>query len=149
MSSAREFQVRMQMLDMDRYRIEQQYKIAKAQGAPNSVLLFIIKERAYIQGRLDECKAYVETSVEAEPRYGEVHRVDGVLVPKLPTFGSPEAIEEALRTREGTPEYKPKEIAAAREWRHRHDAQEQARLMDGHSPFVPEEERKPMGPAVI
>lgn len=148
MNSIRDFQIRMQMLDMDRFRIEQQYKIAEQQGAPHSVLLYIIKERAYIQGRLDECKAYVDTSVEAEPRYGELRRVDGVLVPRLPVFGSQAEIENALKTREGGRESSPKEIAAAREWRHRYDAQAQARLMDGHGPHTPADEQKPTISAV-
>ena len=84
-----------------------------------------------IEIRCAECRDWLEID-KADPKFGEYHKGDnGRWHPKLPTFKNAGDREDVLSNMEGKGESDPAEIKAAREWRARKDAQEQADYLDG------------------
>jgi hypothetical protein len=64
--------------------------------------------------------------------------------PKLPVFESKQQREAALNNRAGTlTGLKESDVRRAREFRAKEDAEVSIKNMDGRSPYITEEERKP------
>jgi len=97
-----------------------------------------------IQGGISELKQWGR-EMDLDPGYGKLIRfADGTRGPKLPTFASAEERTIALENREGTlTGLSGPDVRRAREFRAREDAEVSIRSMDGRSPYIPEDERKP------
>jgi len=97
-----------------------------------------------IQGGISELKQW-SREIDLDPGYGKLMRCsDGNRRPKLPVFVSAEMRASALENRAGTTTgLSEADVRRAREFRAREDAEVSIRSMDGRSPYIPEEERKP------
>ncbi len=97
-----------------------------------------------LQGGIKELKQW-SREIDLDPGYGQLIRcADGVRRPKLPVFESREQRHAALNNREGTlTGLSEADVRRARESRAREDGQVSIRNMDGRSPYIPAEERKP------
>ena len=97
-----------------------------------------------IQGGINELKQW-SREIDLDPGYGKLIRfADGTRGPKLPTFVSVEERTMALENRAGTNTgLSEAGVRRAREFRAKEDAEVTIRNMDGRSPYIPEDERKP------
>ena len=97
-----------------------------------------------MSGGLKELKQW-SRELELDPRYGKLIRhSDGMLRPKLPVFERKKDVEAALENRAGTlTGLSEQDVLRAREWLAKEDAEVSIRNMDGRSPYIPDEERKP------
>ena len=97
-----------------------------------------------LQGGIKELKQW-SREIDLDPGYGQLmRRADGVRRPKLPVFESKEQRDVALNNRAGTlTGLSEADVRRARESRAREDGQTSIRNMDGRSPYIPAEERKP------
>jgi len=97
-----------------------------------------------LQGGIKELKQW-SREIDLDPGYGQLMRcADGVRRPKLPVFESKEQRHVALNNRAGTlTGLSESDVRRARESRAREDGQTSIRNMDGRSPYIPAEERKP------
>ena len=96
------------------------------------------------QGGIRELKQW-SREIDIDPGYGKLMRcADGVHRPKLPVFKSKEERGIALNNRAGTlTGLSESDVRRSRESRAREDAEISIRNMDGRSPYISEEERKP------
>lgn len=95
------------------------------------------------QGAIAELKQWTR-ELDLDPGYGKLIRSgDGSRKIKLPMFESREERAAALENRAGTATLSESDIRRAREFRAREDGEVSVRNMDGRSPYVSEEERKP------
>lgn len=96
------------------------------------------------QGAIDELKQWIR-EIDQDPGYGKLIRyADGTRKPKLPVFESREERAAALENRAGTTTgLSEADVRRAREYRSREDGEISIRNMDGRSPYIPEDERKP------
>jgi hypothetical protein len=97
-----------------------------------------------LQGGLLELRQWGR-ELDLDPGYGKLIRcTDGMHRPKLPVFESKQQREAALNNRAGTlTGLKESDVRRAREFRAREDAEVSIKNMDGRSPYITEEERKP------
>ena len=97
-----------------------------------------------LQGGIKELKQW-SRELDLDPGYGKLMRcTDGKHRPKLPVFRSKEERGAALDNRKGTlTGLSESDVRRAREFRAREDAEISIKNMDGRSPYIPEEERKP------
>jgi len=97
-----------------------------------------------LQGGIKELKQW-SREIDLDPGYGQLIRcADGIRRPKLPVFESREQRHAALNNRAGTlTGLSEADVRRARESRAREDGQVSIRNMDGRSPYIPAEERKP------
>ena len=97
-----------------------------------------------LQGGIKELKQWAR-EIDLDPGYGQLIRcADGIRKPKLPVFESREQRAVALNNRAGTlTGLSEVDVRRARESRAREDGQVSIRNMDGRSPYIPAEERKP------
>ena len=114
---------------------------AGARGPEKPVIAELMLKYPDVEARMDEIHLW-EKAEEQNPRYGTQIRVNGMWRPKLPEFGSLERALEAMNSPTGGG-HSAAAVRAAREFRSSEDARETVRSLDGRSPLVPEEERKP------
>ena len=96
-----------------------------------------------VQGGISELKQW-SREIDLDPGYGKLMRCsDGVHRPKMPVFMNAEERAAALDNRAGTATLSESDIRRAREFRAKEDGEVSIRNMDGRSPYIPEEERKP------
>jgi hypothetical protein len=88
------------------------------------------EKRLELEHRRMECADWLEIQNE-DPHLGEDVKIDGEWVPKLPTFKSPEEMQQVLDNPEGRDGQSPEEIRGARVYRSSVDAQEQADFLNG------------------
>src|SRR3989304_2027689 len=113
----------------------------RASGAEKTAIAELMLKYTDVEARMDEIRLW-EKAEEENPRYGTQVRVNGMWRPKLPEFGSLERALEAMNSPTGGG-HSAAAVKAAREFRSSEDARETVRSLDGRSPLVPEEERKP------
>jgi hypothetical protein len=97
-----------------------------------------------IQGGISELKQW-SREIDLDPGYGKLLRcADGVHRPKMPVFVDAEERAAAMDNRAGTTTgLSESDIRRAREFRAKEDGEVSIRNMDGRSPYIPEDERKP------
>ena len=97
-----------------------------------------------IQGGISELKQW-SREIDLDPGYGKLMRCsDGVHRPKMPVFVNAEERAAALDNRAGTTTgLSESDVRRAREFRAKEDGEVSIRNMDGRSPYIPEDERKP------
>ena len=96
------------------------------------------------QGGISELKQW-SREIDLDPGYGKLMRcTDGIHRPKMPVFADAEERAAALDNRAGTTTgLSESDIRRAREFRAKEDGEVSIRNMDGRSPYIPEDERKP------
>jgi len=115
---------------------------AKAEEQDKAIIGEMMLEYAGIKARQDEILQW-QKSAEADPRYGTPVRVNGMWRPKLPEFGSIEKALEVMSAPNGTCPHTVDGVYAAREHLTVESATEAVRAMNGRSPLIPEDERRP------
>jgi hypothetical protein len=97
-----------------------------------------------LQGGLLELRQWGR-ELDLDPGYGKLIRcADGIHRPKLPVFKDKEQRSAALSNRAGTlTGLSESDVRRAREFRAKEDAETSIVNMDGRSPYISEEERKP------
>lgn len=96
------------------------------------------------QGEIRGLKLW-SREIDLDPGYGKLMRcTDGVHRPKMPVFVDAEERAAALDNRAGTTTgLSESDVRRAREFRAKEDGEISIRNMDGRSPYIPEDERKP------
>ena len=96
------------------------------------------------QGGISELKQW-SREIDLDPGYGKLMRCsDGIHRPKMPVFVSAEERAAAMDNRAGTTTgLSESDVRRAREFRAKEDGEVSIRNMDGRSPYIPEDERKP------
>jgi len=138
----RALELRLQELELRQVFLEGQIDEAKASGAEKGVIGELMTQYVDVSARKDEILQWQKED-SASPKYGTQVRVDGMWRPKLPEFGSMEKALEALASPSGGKGWSASAVRAARERQTQGDTQEVIRALDGRSPLLPEDERKP------
>jgi len=138
----RDFELRLQGLELRQVFLEKQIDEAKASGAEKSAIGELMVQYADVSARMDEIRQW-QNEENSDPKYGSQVRVDGMWRPRLPEFGSINKALEAMNSPDGGHGLSPAAVKAAREYQERGDVQEVIRALDGRSPLLPEGERKP------
>ncbi len=96
------------------------------------------------QGGISELKQW-SREIDLDPGYGKLMRCsDGIHRPKMPVFVDAEERASAMDNRAGTTTgLSESDVRRAREFRAKEDGEVSIRNMDGRSPYIPEDERKP------
>ena len=97
-----------------------------------------------VQGGIGELKQW-SREIDLDPGYGKLMRCsDGIHRPKMPVFVNAEERASALDNRAGTTTgLSESDVRRAREFRAKEDGEVSILNMDGRSPYIAEEERKP------
>jgi hypothetical protein len=97
-----------------------------------------------VQGGISELKQW-SREIDLDPGYGKLMRCsDGIRRPKMPVFVDAEERAAAMDNRAGTTTgLSESDVRRAREFRAKEDGEVSIRNMDGRSPYIPEDERKP------
>lgn len=102
----------------------------------------LMLQYAALKARQDEVSLWMAAE-ESSPKYGTQVRTDGMWRPKLPEFGSIDKALEAMNSPTGGGIHSVAAMLSAREFRTVEDTREAVRALDGRSPLMPENERKP------
>ena len=142
----RTLEMRLQELELKQAHLEKGIDEAKASGADKEVIGKLVMEYVDISARKSEILQWQEETAK-DPKYGSHMRINGMWHPKLPMFGSVEKALEAMHSPAG---WFPNAdaVKAAREFNARTDVQGMLRALDGRSPLLPEEERKPFNTTI-
>jgi uncharacterized coiled-coil protein SlyX len=143
----RALELRLQELELRQVFLKQQIDEAKTSGAEKSAIGELMTQYVDVSARMDEIRQWQKTDAES-PKYGTQVRVDGMWRPKLPVFGSMEKALESLTSPDGGFGLSPSAVRAARERQTQGDTQEAIRALDGRSPLLPEDERKPFNTTI-
>lgn len=138
----RPLEMRLQDLEDQLVMLHEQIQAAKRDEVGKDVIGELMLKYTAVEARMDENRLWQKADEES-PKYGTQIRVAGVWQPKLPVFGSVEKALEVMKDPEGHYGASARAVVAARAWRAHTDAQETANTLNGRSPLLPPEERKP------
>lgn len=138
----RALEMRLQDLEDRLVILHEKIQEAKKAEAERSVIGDLMMKYTAVEAQMGEIRAWQKAD-EKDPKYGTQVRVNGMWRPRLPVFGSVDEALEAMNSPDGGFGATTRAIAAARAWRAERDAQETVYALDGRSPLLPEDERKP------
>ncbi len=137
---ARKF--RLQELEAERQFLVTQIEDAKKECQDRAIIAEKMLKYTDLEARIDEINLWTVAD-EKSARYGTQIRVNGMWQPKLPVYGSVEEALEAMNSPDGGFGHSAGAVRAAREMRAKEDYQGCVWSLDGRSPLIPEDERKP------
>jgi hypothetical protein len=135
----RSVELRLENLRFERADVAEKIKRAQDAGMGGADLANAMLKLSVLDGRVMEREEELEAE-KTSPRYGDPIRVNGMWSTRVPLVGSVEEANKLLALR-GTES--PQRVWAGREFREKEATQSTVSAMDGRSPHIPPEERKP------